>query len=344
MPSSQPNILLVDDDPVTIGVLGSVLQGAGQLRFATSGAEALRLARHQTPDLVLLDVDMPGMTGFEVCSTMKDAPDLADVPVIFITSHGSPEHEVTGLELGASDFVTKPLRAPLVLARVRMHLRVKQMADALRSAAYIDGLTGVANRRQFDAALERESARARRARAALSLLMIDIDMFKKYNDHYGHQAGDRCLIAVAQALRAEVHRPADLVARYGGEEFVVLLPDTDAEGACFLARQLLRTIEALNISHEASLVAGCVTLSIGVSTSPALDDGGSPADSRLGGLQTPAAGADLLAAADQALYRAKEGGRRQARFLSVDEVGLPDRATRVSGPPSERAVLRAVVR
>jgi diguanylate cyclase (GGDEF)-like protein len=314
------NILLVDDDPTVIGLLGSMLQECGRLRFATSGADALRMARQSVPDLVLLDIEMPGMSGFEVCTAMKETPLLMDVPIIFITGHDDADHEVTGLAMGATDFIVKPPRAAQVVARVRMHLRVKQLTDALRNAAYIDGLTGIANRRQFEETIHREWLRAQRVGSPLSLLMIDIDAFKSYNDHYGHQAGDRCLQAVAQSLKHAVHRPADLSARYGGEEFAVLLPDTDACGARFLALHLLQAVDVMRLPHANSPASDHVTVSIGVS---AFEDFALPRDAQpLQHLQVSV----LVAAADQALYAAKAGGRHQARFLGVHDLGMSDRA------------------
>ncbi len=325
------SILLVDDDPTVIGLLGTILQEFGRLRFATSGEEALRMALQSIPDLVLLDIEMPGMSGFEVCKAMKEMPLLMDVPIIFITSHEDDEHEVTGLALGASDFITKPPRAPQVVARVRMHLRMKQMADALRNAAYQDGLTQIANRRQFEETLQREWLRAQRQGSPTALLMIDIDAFKKYNDHYGHPAGDRCLQAVAQTIQKAVHRPADLAARYGGEEFAVLLPDTDSCGARYLALHLLQAVSALRLPHAGSPVADHVTLSIGVS---AFEDGGAALAGTAGVDHPPAS--RLLAAADQALYAAKEGGRCQARYLSWQHLDQPGRAVQLTCDLADR--------
>lgn len=332
------SILLVDDDPTVVGVLSNILQDVGRLRFATSGPDALRLARKYPPDLVLLDIEMPGMNGFEVCSAMKATSELADVPIIFITSHDGGDEEVTGLSLGGVDFISKPPRPAQVVARVRMHLRMKQMADVLRSAAYTDGLTGVANRRHFDEALSREWLRAQRTGSPMSLVLSDIDAFKKYNDHYGHQAGDQCLQRVALALRQVLHRPADLVARYGGEEFAVLLPETDATGARFLASQLLDAVDALGLPHAASPVADHVTLSVGVS---AFDENccgwvEHPSDSRFTGLVARPPVSDLVAAADQALYAAKEAGRNTARFLDIDDVGAPMRAIDTHLPDPQR--------
>lgn len=192
------NILLVDDDPRTIQILARILAQSGNLRFATNGQEALRLARESVPDLVLLDAEMPGLSGFQVCAAMKADPALSDVPVVFVTGHSDSTFEVAAFELGAVDFISKPVSAPLVLARVQTQLRVKRLTDELRRVATTDGLTGVANRRQFDDVLGREWLRARRAGDPMALLMIDVDHFKLYNDRYGHPAGDSCLRKVRQ--------------------------------------------------------------------------------------------------------------------------------------------------
>lgn len=319
--TERSKVLLVDDDPTVITVLGRLLEGFARLRFATGGHEALRLAAEWQPDLVLLDVQMPDLSGFEVCARMKRDPLLSDVPVIFITSHDDTEQELLGLELGAVDFIGKPPRGPLVLARVRTHLRVKQMADALRVAAATDGLTGLANRRCFDEVAPREWLRAQRSGAPLSLLLVDIDHFKAYNDHYGHPAGDRCLQDVASAMRSVVRRPADLLARYGGEEFVMLLPETDARGAAAVAAQLIQAVDALARPHAASPVAPVVSVSVGVSS-----HGGGPSVLEESA-DAPAPTLDrLVAAADEALYAAKKGGRRRACSLALADQGHAERA------------------
>jgi PleD family two-component response regulator len=274
-------------DLTSIAMLRRTLGEVGQLRFATSGVDALRLARQRVPDLVLLDVEMPGMTGFEVCTAMKQDPLLRDVPIIFITSHDALEEEVTGLSLGAADFIAKPLRAPLVIARVRTQLAMKAMADALRRAATTDGLTGLGNRRLFDERIEGEWARCHRSLAPLSLLMIDVDCFKAYNDRYGHPAGDQCLAAVAGAIGSAARRPGDLCARYGGED--------------------------QHLPHSTSTVSDHVTISIGVATFQAPSDGDDA-----GVRQAPARDARaLIAAADQGLYAAKHAGRHCARFVAL---------------------------
>src|ERR1700678_1598089 len=230
-PNGDVSILLVADDPGAIQLMGHILASVGKLRFATNGNDALRLARDSAPDLILLDAEMPGMSGFELLKTLKAESSLTDVPVIFITSHNEAGFEVSALDMGAADFIAKPLRSSRVLARVKTQLRVKHMADELRRTATTDALTGISNRRQFDVSLEREWLRAKRSREPVSLLMIDVDHFKLYNDLYGHPQGDICLRQVTQALQSTCRRPADLVARYGGEEFMILLPQTPRQGA-----------------------------------------------------------------------------------------------------------------
>lgn len=295
----MPSLLLVDDDPAIVQVLGRMLGGLGHLRFALSAPDALRLARESAPDVVLVDAEMPGMNGFEFCAAMKVDPQLAEVPVIFVSSHGNVETEVACFSVGAADFIRKPPTAEVVVARVRTQLRLKALSDALRRAALVDGLTGVANRRRFDEQLQIECDRALRTGEPLSLLMIDVDHFKRYNDRYGHPAGDACLRDVAQAIQGMVRRPADQVARYGGEEFVMLLPHTDLAGAAHLGERVVEAVAALRIPHEGSLPDRVVTVSVGVATARCNADG----------TCTPASPAALVRAADQALYAAKAAGR-----------------------------------
>ncbi len=318
------DILLVDDDASQIQVLSRILAGHGSLRFATDGRDALRLAHEAPPDLILLDAEMPGMSGLQVCEALKADQALAEVPVIFVTSHDDPALEVAVLELGAADFIRKPVNAAQVIARVNTQLKLKRMSDELRRLARADGLTGVANRRALDDALEREWRRAQRSGQALSLLLVDIDFFKLYNDNYGHPAGDRCLKAVAQALDAVKRRPGDLAARYGGEEFALLLPDTPVDGALHVGNEVLRAVEELDIAHAGSRVSRHVTVSVGLScfddSSEAWNRAG--AQSRFGG--APSEGpSELVRAADQALYAAKRKGRAQARFLAMNDAAPP---------------------
>jgi diguanylate cyclase (GGDEF)-like protein len=324
---TERNIMVVDDDPRSIRLLSRILLDVAEIRVATGGAEAMVLAREQPPDLMLLDAEMSGMSGFQVCNALKADKALADVPVIFITGHCQPAFEIAGFEAGANDFIAKPINAQLLLARVRAQLRIKQMADELREISTLDSLTGLANRRRLDDALEREWRRGRRRGSPLSLLMLDVDHFKLFNDRYGHPAGDRCLQQVARALAAACHRPADTAARYGGEEFALLLPETARDGAAHVARRLLDSIDALAIPHAASPTATCVTVSLGVGVYdedsvawvvPSTDTRQSSLTPGLSGIAV-----DLVMAADTALYVVKGAGRAGARLLDVADAEAP---------------------
>jgi diguanylate cyclase (GGDEF)-like protein len=316
------SILVVDDDPGSIQLMGRILAEVGALRFASNGTDAVRLVRECPPDLVLLDAEMPGMSGFKVFDALKAVPELADVPVIFVTNHSETAFEVTALEMGAADFIAKPVSPPLVLARVKTHLRMKSLADQLRHNAATDSLTGIANRRQFDDWLKREWLRTRRHGYALSLLLIDVDHFKLYNDRYGHQRGDMCLKKVARSIENTARRTADLVARCGGEEFGVLLPHTPRRGADYMAHRMLEAVSGLGIAHEASPTDSHLTVSIGIGCYDDASDCWVSADA---GASTSAKAAvgpsetELLLAADKALYAAKRAGRAQVSLMDVGD-------------------------
>ncbi|UUX94558.1 diguanylate cyclase domain-containing protein [Aquabacterium sp. J223] len=323
MTDARPQLLLVDDDPAAIAVMAKALVGAGALRFATDGEAALALARSHVPDLVLLDAEMPGIGGGETCRRFKADPLLARVPIIFVTSHAEPAFEIAGLDMGAADFIAKPVHPQLLLARVRTQLRMKQMADQLLELSVTDGLTGLANRRRFDELLSLEWDRARRSCTPMALVLVDVDHFKRYNDRHGHPAGDVCLQRVGQALASVVLRPADLAARYGGEEFVVLLPGTEPGGAQAVARRLVQAVEALAIAHADSPVSSTVTVSAGLAT--CTDVAGSvSAPGRPGGLSKCTDASALLQAADAALYAAKVAGRARACWI---DAAVPAAAT-----------------
>jgi len=292
-----PCLLVVDDQPVNIQALYRIFAPDHRILMATSGAKALTLCKEDRPDLVLLDVVMPEMDGHEVCARLKADEATRDIPVIFVTSHTDAAEETRGLEVGAVDFIAKPVNPAVVRARVKTHLTLKAHADLLRQMVFIDGLTGVANRRCFDERLATEWRRAARSTSPLALAMLDVDHFKRFNDHYGHQVGDECLRRIAVALEASLRRPADLVARYGGEEFACILPETDLDGALVVAGAIERCVRALQIEHATSDVAGVVTISIGVAVGVAARDAGPER---------------LLALADAQLYRAKVGGRARA--------------------------------
>lgn len=293
--SSRQRILIVDDEPINIKLLASELKASYDVVFALKGEDAIKIAESaESVDLILLDIMMPGANGYEVCQRLKSSPHTQNVPVIFITTMSLEEDETKGLEIGAVDYITKPFSMAIVKARLRTHLELKQHRDRLEKLSSMDGLTGIANRRRFDERLEREWKLASRDVSAISLVMIDIDYFKPYNDAYGHIAGDECLIKVAQALNGSVRRPADMVARYGGEEFVAILPKTNSEGAIGIAETMRNRVEALRIAHEKSEIAPHITISLGVVT--ALP---SPHESA----------AYLVNAGDKALYEAKRSGR-----------------------------------
>lgn len=292
---ARPRLLVVDDQPINIQTLYQIFHADHEVFMATSGEQALAFCRgNPLPDLILLDVVMPGLDGLAVCRQLKADPVLANIPVIFVTACMDPADETRALEAGGVDFITKPVNPMVVRARVKTHLTLKAQEDFLRSLVFVDGLTGVANRRRFDEALLSEWRQCRRAGTPLALLMIDIDHFKRYNDHYGHPTGDACLQQVAAVLKAAMQRASDLVARYGGEEFVCLLPGCDQAPALAKAQALQAALAAQGIAHEASPTAAWVTLSIGVAVAQP-QAGGSPAA--------------LVAAADAALYSAKHRGR-----------------------------------
>ena len=292
---ARPRLLVVDDQPINIQTLYQVFHADHEVFVATSGEQALAFCRsNPLPDLILLDVVMPGLDGLAVCRQLKADPVLANIPVIFVTACMDPADETRALEAGGVDFITKPVNPMVVRARVKTHLTLKAQGDFLRSLVFVDGLTRVANRRRFDEALLSEWRQCQRAGTPLALLMIDIDHFKRYNDHYGHPTGDACLQQVAAVLKAAMQRACDLVARYGGEEFVCLLPGCDQAPALAKAQALQAALAAQGIAHEASPTAAWVTLSIGVAVAQP-QAGGSPAA--------------LVAAADAALYSAKHRGR-----------------------------------
>ena len=290
----KPKLLVVDDQPINIQVMHQIFANDFQVFMATSGAQALAICKDNPPDLVLLDIVMPEMDGFEVCEQLKADPATCNIPVIFVTAHTDSAQETRGLDAGAVDFISKPVNPAVVRARVKTHLTLKLQSDVMRKLVFLDGLTGVYNRRYFDQQLAMEMARAVRNQSPLSLIMLDVDFFKRYNDRYGHLAGDDCLRQIAQTLKEGLRRPADLVARYGGEEFACILPETAFDDAMALATELEARVRANHIAHEASDAAKVVTISLGVA-------------GRGGNTSTDANA--LLALADAQLYQAKHSGR-----------------------------------
>lgn len=299
-PEVRSKLLVVDDQRLTIAIIEEIFRTNCDVLVAQNGEQALQLCQNEHPDLVLLDVIMPGISGHEVCRRLKADEATRDIPIIFLTGQSDAEDEVLGFDLGAVDFISKPIHPVIVKARVETHLALKQQRDILQSLALLDGLTGVPNRRKYEEDLFASWRHCMRVKVPLSLILLDVDHFKKYNDHYGHQAGDECLKFLAHCLKSALKRPLDLLARYGGEEFVVLLPDTNASGARYIASTLLASVDSLQINHSAS-ESGVVSISLGLATiTPDADS-----SSR-----------DLMEAADAQLYKAKNAGR--ARVCSID--------------------------
>jgi diguanylate cyclase (GGDEF)-like protein len=313
----RQKILIVDDTPGNIEVLYKILHGEYEVFFAKNGRDGLRVVKREMPDLILLDIMMPEMDGYQVCSLLKADLQTARIPVIFITAMGGEEDETKGLDCGAIDYITKPISPPIVRARIRNHLELKRSRDlletlslelsdknlALKKLAREDGLTGLANRRHFDELLSAEIKRAFRTRQFLSLILCDVDFFKRYNDHYGHVAGDKCLQIIGATLLSTFMRAGDVTARYGGEEFAVILPDTPPDRAEQLAERLRQKIIAQAIPHADSDALEYVSFSMGV----------------VGAQVTKERNAEwYIGAADRALYRSKENGRNQVTAASLD--------------------------
>jgi diguanylate cyclase (GGDEF)-like protein len=300
---------------------------------ARDGESGCKRAQYALPHLILLDIMMPDLDGFETCLRLKDNTTTQHIPVIFMTALNSIQDKVKGFEVGAVDYITKPIQQEELLARVNTHVKMQELTrqlqkqnqqlqqqaielqkakqdletanQKLRHMANIDSLTQIANRRRFDDYLAYSWRCLAREKASLSLILCDIDYFKCYNDFYGHQAGDVCLQSVARAIQQTVKRPQDLLARYGGEEFAVILPHTDAKGAVHLARSIQQTIEALQLPHPASEISDRVTISIGIcSYIPNLDF-----EYKI-----------LIVSADRALYQAKKNGRNSYHLgdISLD--------------------------
>lgn len=267
-----------------------------EISAATNGRQALKLAETCAPDLILLDVMMPDMDGYQVCAALKADPLLRAIPVIFITALADVEDETRGLQLGAVDYITKPFKEPIVRVRVKSHLELKHQRDILERLSHVDGLTGIPNRRAFDARLDEEWRRSIRSGDLLGAVMIDVDLFKQYNDAYGHLSGDDCLRTVAGALTAALKRGGDFVARYGGEEFVCLFSDLDADALATMTEKIRACVEALQIPHGASPISPWVTISIGAALRQPTPD-------------TSPSG--LIEAADLQLFEAKRQGRNR---------------------------------
>jgi diguanylate cyclase (GGDEF)-like protein len=332
--TNESNLLIVDDDLMNREILHRHLRNLGyrNISLAEGGQIALDIVASQQVDLILLDMMMPEMNGLEMLTRLKVNDRWRAIPVIIISALDDKQMVMACIQKGAEDYLAKPYDRFLLKARVSACLEKKVLYDReslnkqkleaaykelaiayhqleiakneLEALSHCDGLTGISNRRYFDKALEREWNAAFRDQKSLSLILFDIDYFKKYNDTYGHLAGDDCLRQIVTAISSIVKRPRDTFARYGGEEFAVLLPDTDLIGASYCAENIRSAILNLNIIHSSSEVSPYVTTSLGTSTiTPNCE------------VSTPQ---QLIKEADLALYQAKNEGRNRVRFWSMD--------------------------
>lgn len=304
------NILLVDDTRTEQHIMTVRLNDMGHdVICCSNGKEAIDLYNQYDFDLVLMDVIMPIMDGYEAAQEIRKHRDNW-VPIIFLSGRTDPDDIAAGIEAGGDDYLTKPVDETILAAKMSAMQRIAAMRhrlisvsndlekanDELQKLANADGLTGLANRRIIDKYLEKETARSIRSDHPIAVIMIDLDNFKLYNDNYGHIAGDSCLKKVSKVLKNSVRRPEDLVGRYGGEEFCVILPNTDMNGASFVAERIRSDVEGLNIPHAKNITGSVVTLSVGIS-------------SRVPGSKSTAT--QLLSNADKALYKAKSSGKNQ---------------------------------
>lgn len=293
-----PKILVVDDDSRNRQLLSELLKDEYKVLLAKSGPMALDLVRRQQPDMILLDVVMPEMDGYEVLRQLKADNDTRGIPVIFISALDSLDDEERGLTLGAADYIGKPFHPPIVRARVRNHMHSLRQQRLLERLAHYDPLTEIPNRRRLMESLKGPFVPG----TQISVVMVDVDHFKRYNDHYGHGGGDRVLRQVAAVLRDQLRDTTDLIARYGGEEFAVLMPHTDRLAGQAAAERMRHAVAMQAIPHAAAPSGGNVTVSVGGTTVLATSIGTVP-DS-------------ALTEADQQLYRAKNQGRNQVAWLA----------------------------
>ncbi len=296
MEKDKGTILVIDDQPTNLKVLLSFLKTHGyQVRIDISGERALRSLNKVRPDLILLDVMMPDMDGFETCRQIKANPGIADIPVIFMTALDSIEDKITAFEVGGVDYITKPFQQVEVLARANTHITLQKQKILLQKLALIDDLTGLNNRRNLSAILKRERKLAKRHNYELACLMFDLDHFKQINDTYGHEFGDVILQKFADII-LQNSRSSDYGFRYGGEEFVILLPQTDGAKALTVGEKIRKIMAETTIHEQLTNTPVTVCVSVGVSTLLHNEPGNN---------------CSLISRADKALYTAKKNGRNQ---------------------------------
>lgn len=293
MDESKPLILIVEDSSVNGKLCERLLNKSGyDTAICTDGESAIEFVNTNSPDLILLDIVMPGIDGYEFCKVMKNNPKIKHTPIIFLSAMNDEQSIIKGFENGAVDYITKPFRHQELLARTKTHVELKRAKEKLLRMAITDELTGLVNRRYFMGRLLHEYERTKRYESVFTVLMIDLDYFKKINDTYGHQAGDTVLRTISDSMKLSL-RLSDIIGRIGGEEFAVILPETDINAALIIGDRLRKRIEALEIPHKNSKLK--ITISIGASSS-SKDD-----------LSID----DVLQRSDAALYRAKDNGRNR---------------------------------
>lgn len=293
----KPHIVLVIDDvPLNIKMLMGILENDYEVLFALDARKGIQLAQEANPDLILLDVIMPDCDGYQTCEKLKSDPKTRNIPVIFVSALVTDQDEERGLNAGAIDYIIKPFNPLVVKSRVKNHLHLKQSRDQLERLSSVDELTNIPNRRHYEEFLQRSWLTMSQQSKPISAIMIDIDYFKRFNDHYGHTEGDICLHQVAAAMQSALSKPEDLLARYGGEEFICILPDTSQESAQRIAENLRFAVANLKIKHLKSQISTIVTASLGLATViPSVEY----------------TAMDLINSADQALYESKSSGRNR---------------------------------
>ena len=305
MDEQKYSILVVDDEKSNLIALTHILSPDYIVRSATNGKDAIKTAERLLPNVILLDIIMPEMDGFAVIAELTKSEKTKNIPVIFITGLSNHDDEEKGLALGAADYITKPFSSAIVKLRVRNQIKMLEQLRTIEHISLTDQLTNLPNRRSFDARLNEEWARARREQMPISILAIDIDKFKNYNDSYGHQQGDAALQSVAKTFGQVLKRPGDYAARWGGEEFFILLSNSNMQGALEIAEQIREAMQLMDIPYpdDCDKSAAKVTVSIGVNTKTHTDE---------------ITEDEFILRADQALYTAKENGRnRVCHFLQV---------------------------
>ncbi|SBS26098.1 Phytochrome-like protein cph2 [Marinomonas spartinae] len=295
--SNSFSVLVIDDEMINLQIISDILCDEVDIIMAKSGEQGVRKALEFSPDLILLDVIMPDMDGFDTMKKLSQDARTCDIPVIFITALNDIDNEEKGLLLGASDYIQKPIHASIIKARVALHLKLINQHRILERLSTIDPLTSLANRRKYEETIRSEWTLMEELNQTLSLAVIDIDNFKQYNDLYGHAAGDIVLQRVATVLANNFIKNRDLVARYGGEEFVAIMPNTLKEEALYRINKCISEVQDMAIACNKK-DKNIVTISAGVaSIAPTRDDRFE----------------DLFAAADKALYMAKTSGKNQVK-------------------------------